>query len=164
MTTTTTMKNKRENIAEYILWIWQLEDYLRAFPNVAGDSGNPSPDMRFLAELSEMMHREGVTEQRHVQLARNAMAELEELHHRLLDADASYRAAMIRLTPALNIFKSKTDNPLMSDIEAGLTLLYQVLLLRLQHKEITPATAETQTQVTQLLQFLSKIYRSEKIG
>ena len=155
------MKNKRENIAEYILWIWQLEDYLRAFPNAATDKEYPSPDMRFLAELSEMMHREGVTEQGHVQLARNAMAELEELHRRLLDEDASYRAAMIRLTPALNIFKSKTDNPLMSDIEAGLTLLYQVLLLRLQHKEITPATAETQTQVTQLLQFLSKIYLSD---
>lgn len=155
------MKNKRENIAEYILWIWQLEDYLRAFPNAATDNENPSPDMRFLAELSEMMHREGVTEQGHVQLARNAMAELEELHRRLLDEDASYRAAMIRLTPALNILKSKTDNPLMSDLEAGLTLLYQVLLLRLQHKEITPATAETQTQVTRLLQFLSKIYQSD---
>ena len=155
------MKNKRENIAEYILWIWQLEDYLRAFPNAATDNENPSPDMRFLAELSEMMHREGVTEKGHVQLARNAMVELEELHRRLLDEDASYRAAMIRLTPALNILKSKTDNPLMSDLEAGLTLLYQVLLLRLQHKEITPATAETQTQVTRLLQFLSKIYQSD---
>ena len=158
------MKNKRDNIAEYILWIWQLEDYLRAFPNAATDNENPSPDMRFLAELSEMMHREGVTEKGHVQLARNAMAELEELHRRLLDEDASYRAAMIRLTPALNILKSKTDNPLMSDLEAGLTLLYQVLLLRLQHKDITPATAETQTQVTRLLQFLSKIYRAEKVG
>ena len=158
------MKNKRENIAEYILWIWQLEDYLRAFPNVAIDNESPSSDMRFLAELSEMMHREGVTEKGHVQLARNAMAELEELHHRLLDEDASYRAAMIRLTPALNIFKSKTDNPLMSDIEAGLTLLYQVMLLRLQQKEITPATAEAQTQVTKQLQFLSRIYRSEKAG
>ena len=158
------MKNKRDNIAEYILWIWQLEDYLRAFPSAATDNENPSSDMRFLAELSEMMHREGVTEKGHVQLARNAMAELEELHHRLLDEDASYRAAMIRLTPALNIFKSKTDNPLMSDIEAGLTLLYQVMLLRLQQKEITPATAETQTQVIQQLQFLSRIYRSEKVG
>ena len=155
------MKNKRENIAAYILWIWQLEDYLRAFPDAATDNENPSPDMRFLAELREMMHREGVTEKGHVQLARNAMAELEELHHRLLNEDASYRAAMIRLTPALNILKSKTDNPLMSDLEAGLTLLYQVLLLRLQHKEITPATAETQTQVTRLLQFLSKIYQSD---
>ena len=158
------MKNKRDNIAEYILWIWQLEDYLRAFPNAATDKDSSSPDMRFLAELSEMMHREGVAEKGHVQLARNAMAELEELHRRLWDEDASYRAAMIRLTPALNILKSKTDNPLMSDLEAGLTLLYQVLLLRLQHKEITPATAETQTQVTRLLQFLSKIYRAEKVG
>ena len=76
------MKNKQDNIAEYILWIWQLEDYLRAFPNVATDRENPSQDIRFLTELSEMLHREGVTEKGHVQLAQNAMAELEELHQR----------------------------------------------------------------------------------
>ena len=29
------MKNKKENIAEYILYLWQLEDYLRAFPEQA---------------------------------------------------------------------------------------------------------------------------------
>ena len=148
------MKNKRENIAGYILWIWQLEDYLRAFPNVAIDNESPSPDMRFLAELSEMMHREGVTEKGHVQLARNAMAELEELHLLLLGDDASYRASMIRLTPALNIFKSKTDNPLMSDIEAGITLLYQVMVVRVRQKEMTAATAGTRTQVTRERRFL----------
>ena len=27
-----TMKSKKENIAEYILYLWQIEDYLRAFP------------------------------------------------------------------------------------------------------------------------------------
>lgn len=46
------MKNKRDNIAEYILWIWQLEDYLRAFPDAATEKGSSSPDVRFLAELS----------------------------------------------------------------------------------------------------------------
>ena len=153
------MKNKKDNIAEYILWLWQLEDYLRAFPRTRTAAANASSeDMQFLDELNDMMHREGVVETGHVQLAQNALRELEELHITLLEDNASYRAAMIRLTPSLNVLKSKTDRPTMSDIEACLTLLYQVMLLRLQHKAITPSTMEVQAQATRLLQFLSKTY------
>lgn len=154
-----TMKNKKDNIAEYILWLWQLEDYLRAFPPTESSAGKAvSSDIQFLSELQEMMHREGVMDGGHVQLAQNALCELEELHALLSEEDAMYRAAVIRITPLLNIFKSKTDRPTMSDVEACLTLLYQVMLLRLQQKDISASTVEVQQQATQLLQFLSRMY------
>jgi len=146
------MKNKKDNIAEYILYLWQMEDYLRAFPEQADATQD-------LHELHEMMHREGIMNGGHLQLAANALSELEELHRTLLDEDAMYRAAIIRLQPSLNLLKAKTDRPTMSDIEACLLLLYQIMLLRLQKKEITPATADVQQRATQLLQFLSKTYK-----
>lgn len=145
------MKSKKENIAEYILYLWQMEDYLRAFPAQADATTE-------LHELNEMMHREGIMESGHLQLAQNALLELEELHTRLSQEDAIYRANIIRLTPSLNLLKAKTDKPTMSDIEACLLLLYQIMLLRLQKREITPETANVQQQATRLLQFLSKIY------
>ena len=49
------MKSKKENIAEYILYLWQMEDYLRAFPQQANAAQE-------LHDLNEMMHREGITE------------------------------------------------------------------------------------------------------
>ena len=149
------MKSKKENIAEYILYLWQMEDYLRAFPAQADATAE-------LHELNEMMHREGIVEGGHLQLAQNALSELEELHSRLLQEDAIYRANIIRLTPSLNLLKAKTDKPTMSDIEACLLLLYQIMLLRLQEREITPETANVQQQATRLLQFLSKIYYDHK--
>lgn len=149
------MKSKKENIAEYILYLWQMEDYLRAFPAQADATAE-------LHELNEMMHREGIVEGGHLQLAQNALSELEELHSRLLQEDAIYRAAIIRLTPSLNLLKAKTDRPTMSDIEACLLLLYQIMLLRLQKREITPETANVQQQATQLLQFLSKTYHDHQ--
>ena len=149
------MKSKKENIAEYILFLWQMEDYLRAFPAQADATAE-------LHELNEMMHREGIVEGGHLQLAQNALSELEELHTRLLQEDAIYRAAIIRLTPSLNLLKAKTDKPTMSDIEACLLLLYQIMLLRLQKREITPETTNVQQQATRLLQFLSKIYYDHK--
>ena len=145
------MRSKKDNIAEYILYLWQLEDYLRAFPEQAEATQE-------LNELNEMMHREGVTETGHVQLANNALEELEELHSQLLNEDAMYRAAIIRLQPSLNLLKAKTDRPTMSDIEACFTLLYQIMLLRLQKKEISAETASVQQQATALLQFLSRAY------
>lgn len=149
------MRTKRDNIAEYILYLWQMEDYLRAFPEQA----DATPELH---ELNEMMHREGIIASGHLQLAQNALNELEELHARLLNEDAMYRAAIIRLQPSLNLLKAKTDRPTMSDLEACFILLYQIMLLRLQKREISQQTAGVQTQVTQLLQFLSKTYYADK--
>ena len=145
------MRSKHDNIAEYILYIWQMEDYLRAFPQQA----EATPELH---ELNEMMHREGITASGHLQLAQIALGELEDLSEQLQNEDALYRAAMFRLQPSLNLLKAKTDRPTMSDIEACLTLLYQIMLLRLQKREITPETADVQQRATQVLQFLSKTY------
>ena len=147
------MRSKRDNIAEYILYLWQMEDYLRAFPQNAEATEE-------LHELNEMMHREGIMEGGHLALANNALNELIDLHAQLLDEDAMYRAAVIRLQPSLNVLKAKTDRPTMSDIEACLVLLYQIMLLRLQKRPISPETASVQQQATKVLKFLSGAYRS----
>ena len=145
------MKSKRENIAEYILYLWQIEDYLRAFPEQAMNNTE-------LMEFSDMMHAEGIIDGGHLQLAQNALSEMEELHDELYDTEAPYRAVILHLEPALNLLKAKTDRPTMSDVEACLVLLYQVMMLRLQKKEITPETEVTVKDATQLLRFLSKTY------
>ncbi len=149
------MRSKKDNIAEYILYLWQMEDYLRAFPQNADATQE-------LHELNEMMHREGIIDGGHLALANNALAELMDLHVSLLDEDARYRAAIIRLQPSLNLLKAKTDRPTMSDIEACLVLLYQIMLLKLQKKEISAETASVQTLATQVLTFLSRTYHDNQ--
>lgn len=149
------MRSKKDNIAEYILYLWQMEDYLRAFPQNA----DATPELH---ELNEMLHREGRMDGGHLALADNALAELIDLHTNLLNEDALYRAAILRLQPSLNLFKAKTDRPTMSDIEACLILLYQIMLLKLQKKEISPETASVQQQATQVLTFLSRTYHDDQ--
>lgn len=149
------MKSKKENIAEYILYLWQIEDYLRAFPHQAESNQE-------LQDLSNMMHNEGIWEGGHLQIANNALSELEDLHNELLDTEAPYRAVIMHLQPALNILKAKTDRPTMSDVEACLILLYQVMMLRLQKREISPETEVTVKDATQLLRFLSKTYYDDQ--
>jgi hypothetical protein len=68
---------------------------------------------------------------------------------------------MIQLKPSLNILKSKTDRPTMSDVEACLVLLYQIMLLRLQKRTISSETEHVQQQATHVLQYLSKTYKEQ---
>ena len=145
------MKSKRENIAEYILYLWQLEDYLRAFPEQAMHNTE-------LMEIADMMHTEGVWQQGHIQLAQNALSEMEDLHNELLETEAPYRAVIRHVEPSLNLLKAKTYRPAMSDVEACLTLLYQVMLLRLKNQPVSDATQTVVSDATQLLRFLSKTY------
>ena len=145
------MKNKKDNIAEYILYIWQLEDYLRAFPEAAEQNEE-------LGNIFQMMHADDVMDGGHVQLAQIALKELELLSDDIIAQEATYKAAMLQLTPSLNLLKARTDRPTMSNIEACLVLLYQIMMLRLQGKPISAETQAVQQQATSILQYLSKTY------
>lgn len=156
------MLKKRENIVEYILYLWQMEDYLRAFPQAMYDPTALPEVQNELQELSLMMHEENILQSGHLQLAKNAIGELEDLNDSLYDEEATYRGAILQLAPQLVLLKAKTNNPAMSDVEAGLTLLYQVMLLRIQKKEISQQTDQVVKQVTEWMRYLSRTYKEQK--
>ena len=106
-----------------------------------------------------MMRAEGVLERGHVQLAQIAVSEMDELHSRLYDEEATYRAAWLQLLPSINILKAKTDDPTQSDMQMCLTFLYEIMLLRLQKKPISPETTAVQESVSRLLSVLAATYK-----
>ncbi|MBR4460527.1 MAG: DUF4924 family protein [Paludibacteraceae bacterium] len=148
------MISKKDNIAEYILQTWQMEDLVRAFQNDEALEQNA-----YLRDLKDMMRAEGVLERGHVQLAQIAVSEMDELHSRLYDEEATYRAAWLQLLPSINILKAKTDDPTQSDMQMCLTFLYEIMLLRLQKKPISPETTAVQESVSRLLSVLAATYK-----
>ena len=148
------MISKKDNIAEYILQTWQMEDLVRAFQNDEALEQNA-----YLRDLKDMMRAEGVLARGHVQLAQIAVSEMDELHSRLYDEEATYRAAWLQLLPSINILKAKTDDPTRSDMQMCLTFLYEIMLLRLQKKPISPETTAVQESVSRLLSVLAATYK-----
>ena len=148
------MISKNDNIAVYILQTWQMEDLVRAFQNDEALEQNA-----YLRDLKDMMRAEGVLERGHVQLAQIAVSEMDELHSRLYDEEATYRAAWLQLLPSINILKAKTDDPTQSDMQMCLTFLYEIMLLRLQKKPISPETTAVQESVSRLLSVLAATYK-----
>lgn len=148
-------QKRKENIAEYLLYMWQIEDLIRANSldidkikaNVIDKSGLDDAQKKEMTEwyesLIDMMRREGVEEKGHLQLNKNVLVQLVELHNALLKDPrfASYTQKFYAALPVIVDLRSKAGTTPNGEIETCFDALYGMLMLRLRGKEISPATA-----------------------
>ena len=148
-------EKKKNNIAEYILYMWQLEDMLRALKLdmeqvdrylVAGfqaDERTSKEIHDWYDNLIAIMQKEKVEEKGHIQALKNTVDELTELHFFLLHQahDGRYRQLVTQAAGNLVEFRRKAGvDDTVSDVELALNGLYGQLMLKLQKREIHPET------------------------
>lgn len=174
-------KLRRTNRAEYLLYLWQLEDLLRAYdcnPERLDEAYlshfQVSPEERakmrqWYADLCHMMLSEGVREKGHLRMSLNVMQTLAELHDKLLASGKFpyYREMYYKVLPLIVELRSKESHQPQPDEQrpgglAELTTcfnaLYGVMLLRLQHKPLSQGTAEAVKTISTWLGQLSDYY------
>jgi len=168
---------KKTNICEYLLYMWQLEDLIRAF----GFDMNLI-DERIIAQLSvkdderksiygwyesliDMMRMENLQQSGHLQLNKNIIIELVDFHHLILQSGLvpAYNAKFLHILPLINQFRQKTDVGL-SEIELCFNFQYGIMLLRLRKVEISPETLRTQTEISKFMVLLAKNFHAYKNG
>lgn len=169
-------QKRKENIAEYLLYMWQIEDIIRANnldiekikANVIDKYNLDEAQKREMTEwyesLIDMMRREGVAEKGHLQINRNVLADMVRLHQALL-ADArfdDYSAEFYRTLPYIVELRSKAGEEKAGEIETCFNALYGMLLLRLQSKEISPDTVNAIKQISRFIALLAKDYRLDE--
>jgi len=171
-------KLKKENIAEYLLYMWQVEDMIRAF-NLDLDVINeriiasyPVTDeerksmYEWYESLIEMMRLEDVQVDGHLQLNKNIILELDELHGNILRSgkDAGYAAKFYHVLPFISQLRQQQGNTTISDVELCFNFQYGIMMLRLRKAEITPETLQAQTEISKFMVLLAKNYQLYKSG
>ena len=171
-------KLKKENISEYLLYMWQVEDLIRAF-NLNIDVINEriittypvSEDERkkmydWYESLIEMMRLENVQKDGHLQLNKNIIIELDELHAIILRSgkDAGYAAKFYHILPFISQLRSQQDNPHISDVELCFNFQYGIMMLRMKKTDISPETLQAQTEISKFMVLLAKNYKLYKAG
>lgn len=170
----TASEKKRENIAEYLLYMWQIEDLIRANlldiekieENIINKYTSLEPEQKkqlreWYESLIDMMKREGVAEKGHLQLNKNVIIQLDDLHKRLL-ADqkfASYAAEFYNTLPYIVELRAKAGENKADEIETSFNALYGLMMLRLAGKEISEDTLQATKQISRFLALLSKYYK-----
>ena len=169
-------KLREKNIAEYLLYMWQTEDMIRAFGcslsrirreyisrfNYSEEQIEEETD--WFGNLITMMNTEGCREQGHLQINKVTLQQLEELHAQLLASTKFpfYNAEYYKVLPYIVELRNRGANKEENEIETCFNSLYGVMLLRLQHKEITPNTQHAVKEITTFVGMLSDYYKKDK--
>lgn len=169
---------KEKNIAEYLLYMWQVEDLIRANEcdidkikkNIVNlypmNEGQKKELVKRYDELIEMMRREGVTEKGHLQINKNIITLLTDLHLRLLHSPKFpyYDAAYYKVLPFIVELRAKGAHHDEPELETCFNALYGILMLKLQKKEISEETKKAQEAISNMLAMLSDYYNKDKAG
>ena len=167
---------RKQSIAEYVLYMWQVEDIIRAYGcNLAklrreyiSRFDYSSEDMEELtdwyANLIRMLTQEGCREQGHLQINKIVVDDLNELHARLIDSPKFpfYRAEYYKVLPFIVELRRKGGDNTVNEVETCLNALYGVMMLRLQKRDISPDTQHAVSEITTLMGMLSDYYLKDK--
>ncbi len=166
-------EKRKSNVAEYVLYIWQIEDMIRAYKfnidlveeNIISQfdhSERIKKEIRnWYANIIVMMHEEKIKEKGHLKFVKKIIAELNNTHLSLLKSEyeEQYHKIYSYAADNINEFKKKLHNPSLNEIDICFNGLYGLLLLRLQKKEISVATQQAMTTFSNLLAVLSLKYK-----
>ncbi len=172
----TASQKKKENIAEYLLYMWQIEDMIRAFgldldriqENIVDRHEGLSEEQRrqmseWYESLIDMMRREDVVEKGHLQLNKNVIIALDDLNSRLLKDPkyAKYSAEYYKVLPLIVELRAKAGDNKVGEIETLFNFLYGILMLRIQGKEISKETQTAASEVSHFLGTLAQYYKKD---
>lgn len=171
-------KKRKENIAEYLLYMWQIEDSIRANDMDIDKIKNNIVDrfdiiaeqkqemIHWYENLIEMMRIEQKQNSGHLQINKNVITELSDLHNQLLGSDKEhfYTAAFYKTLPYIVELRSKAGENAVGEIETCFLALYGILMLRMQGKEVSPQTLEAVKEISTFLAILSDKYKNFKEG
>ena len=169
---------KEKNVAEYLLYMWQVEDLIRANHLDIEELKvnyisrfNPSPEqekemVEWYVNLIEMMRSEQVQEKGHLQINKNIIILLTDLHLQLLNSPKFpfYSAAYYKALPYIVEIRARNNNRDLPELESCFEILYGVMLLKLQKKAVSADTQKAVADISKLLGMLSDYYIQDKQG
>ncbi|MCI5855084.1 MAG: DUF4924 family protein [Prevotella sp.] len=169
---------RKTNIAEYLLYMWQVEDTIRAFgcsltrlrreyvERFDYTEEQKEDYIDWLGNLVNMMNREGCRESGHLQINKVTLITLEDLHRQLLNSTKFpfYNAAYYKVLPFIVELRNKGVDKQEGEIETCLDALYGVMMLRLQKKEVGTSTAHAVKEITTLVGMLNDYYLKNRNG
>ena len=171
-------QKKKENIAEYILYMWQIEDMIRSFSlNLNTIEEKIINQFQFTSEaerqemfdwykgLIEQMKEEKIVKNGHLQFLKNTINDLYDLHLYMIEKKNAqylqfYSWAKTHLEKLQELSKNSTEN----EIEAGLNGLYGYLMLKLQKREVSKETQESIQAISQMMAQLSNTHLKIESG
>lgn len=166
---------RKKSIAEYLLYMWQIEDIIRAYgcslPIIKQQYISKfglTPEQRdeeidWFGNLIRMMNEEGKRESGHLDVNKVILKDVIDLHRMLLQSTKFplYNAEYYKVLPFIVELRNRGDKEI-NEIETCLDALYGVMMLRLQKKEVSEQTQKAIKEITLFVGMLSDYYLKDR--
>ena len=166
-------QKKKDNIAEYVLYMWQLEDIIRAnkFDYAAikkllveplqVDVSAKEEIAAWYNQMIDKMKAQGLREKGHLAELNELVVEMQYLHQTLLNVLNDSKYEKLYLSTKLNIdaLKSKSGSIAENEIYVCLNGLYGLLIFRLKKQAISDETTEAMLSISRLIAYLTSKYK-----
>lgn len=166
---------RKKSIAEYLLYMWQMEDLIRAYGcslarirreyidqfDYTDEQKDEETD--WFGNLIRMMNEEGRRQEGHLQINKIIVKDLADLHNQLMLSGKFpfYNAEYYKVLPFIVELRNKGDKE-VNEIENCLDALYGVMLLRLQQKPVSDETESAIKEITTFIGMLSDYYIKDR--
>ena len=171
-------RTKENNIAEHVVYMFQVEDLIRAnqldIDTIVNTIIEPQIEdeslklqyIEWYEGLIKQMKREGIERKGHLSEINEILMELLMLHNTLLNIlnDKAYKQRFEKALPALKDFQQKSNAGDLNIIEVGFNAMYSKMLLKLKGQKFTAATEDAFGEISQLLGYLAIYYKKMKKG
>tara|TARA_B110000046_G_C12965994_1_gene386742 strand:- start:364 stop:915 length:552 start_codon:yes stop_codon:yes gene_type:complete len=171
-------RTKENNIAEHIIYMFQVEDLIRAnnhdldlinttvIQPLISEENMARQYESWYAGLIKQMRQERVLEKGHVSDINEILMELLLLHNTLINIsrEKRYLDAFEVALPILKDFQHKSNGGDLNLIEVGFNALYGKMILKLKGTEISEASEEGFKAISKLLGILAHFYKRMKQG
>jgi len=171
-------QKRKENIAEYLIYMYQVEDLIRAngFDPAKIDQviisqfDAPYDVKREMLEwykvLIDRLKSEGKEKQGHMNFLRKTAAEMNELNVQLLHKPLNneFKDAYDKAKPNTDALRMRAGHSGENDVQLALDGLYGLLILKLQQKEISEETQKAFRSISEWIALLSSEYMKNESG
>ncbi len=169
-------QKRKENIAEYLLYMWQIEDLIRAneldidkIEQTIIEASHLDDEQKialrqWYESLIDMMHREDVATKGHLQINRNTMSQLVDMHRQVLadPKQSDYHAQFYRTLSFIVELRAKAGENKVGEIETCFNTLYGILMMRLQGRTISAETQSALAEISRLLGLLAALFHNDE--
>lgn len=167
---------RKKNIAEYLLYMWQIEDTIRAFgcslsrirreyiDRFDYTDEQKEEEADWFGNLIRMMNQEGCREKGHLQINKVTMQQLAELHAQLLQSPRYhfYNSEYYKVLPFIVELRNRGASKDENEVETCFNSLYGVMMLRLAKKPISPDTEHAVKEISTLVGMLNDYYLKDR--
>ena len=167
---------RKKSIAEYVLYMWQVEDLIRAYGcslsriknEYVSQFSDYTDEQRselvdWYGDLIRMINQEGKREKGHLQINQIVVQDVSDLHAQLLQSSKFpfYNAEYYKVLPFIVELRNRGSKD-VGEIETCLNALYGTMMLRLQKKPISPETSHAVKEITTFIGMLSDYYIKDR--